>query len=51
MTHENASPRKAQAEAIRRNKLNPLIWAVMDVLDHKLIVRHRIPGEVKAIDV
>lgn len=50
MAQKNASPSKAQAEAMKRNKLNPLTWAVTRELDHSLIVMHRITGEFKCID-
>ena len=49
MAQKNASPSKAQAETIQRNGLNKLTWVVIKELDHKLIVKHRITGEVKVI--
>ena len=50
MAQKNASPGKAQAEILKRNKLNPLTWVVTRELDHSLIVMHRITGEFKCID-
>lgn len=50
MAQKNASPGKAQAEILKRNKLNPLTWVVTRELDHRLIVMHRITGEFKCID-
>lgn len=50
MAQKNASPNKAQAEIIRRNGLNKLAWVVIRELNHTLIVRHRITGEVKVLD-
>ena len=50
MAQKNASPSKAQAEIIQRNGLNKLTWVVLRDLNHSMIVRHRITGEVKVID-
>lgn len=49
MAQKNASPNKVQAEIITRNGLNKLTWVVLKELDHVLIVKHRITGEVKTI--
>lgn len=50
MAQKNATPRKAQAETMKRNGLNPLSWTVIKELNHSMIVRHRISGEIKVID-
>ena len=50
MAQKNASPTRAQGAIIERNGLNKLTWVVIRELNLKLIVRHRITGEVKAID-
>ena len=50
MAQKNASPNKAQAEIITRNGLNKLVWVVIRELNHTMIVKHRLTGEVKVID-
>lgn len=50
MAQKNASPTKRQAEMLKQNGLNPLLWTVLKELDHKLIVLQRLTGEVKMID-
>ncbi|MBO4938875.1 MAG: hypothetical protein J6C98_07750 [Oscillospiraceae bacterium] len=50
MAQKNASPTKEQAKVIERNGLNKLTWVVIQDLNHSMIVRHRITGEVKVID-
>lgn len=50
MSQKNASPRKGQTESIKAAGLNHLMWVVLKELRHKLIVKHRINGEVKVID-
>ena len=50
MAQKNASPSKAQAEVIKRNGLNALTWVVIKELNHSMIVKHRITGEIKVID-
>lgn len=50
MAQKNASPSKAQAEIIQRNGLSKLAWVVLRDLNHSMIVRHRITGDVKVID-
>ena len=50
MAQKNASPSKAQAEVIKRNGLNVLTWVVIKDLNHSMIVKHRITGEVKVLD-
>ena len=37
-------------EAIKKAGLNHLCWSVMNELDGKLIVKHKITGEVKVIN-
>lgn len=50
MAQKNATPSKAQAEAIKRNKLNPALYVVVKELTHSMIIKHRITGEFKVID-
>lgn len=50
MAQKNATPSKEQAEILKRNGLNHLTWTVIQDLNHSMIVRHRITGEVKVID-
>ena len=50
MAQKNATPSKVQAATIKRNGLNPLTWTVIKELNHSMIVRHRISGEIKVID-
>lgn len=45
MAQKNATPSKAQAEAIKRNKLNPALYVVVKELTHSMIIKHRITGE------
>ena len=47
---KNATPSKAQQEVLKRNGLNVLTWVVIKELNHSMIVKHRITGEVKVID-
>lgn len=50
MAQKNATPTKAQAEALKRAGLAPIAWAVVRVLSHSLIVKHRVTGEFKVLD-
>lgn len=50
MAQKNATPLKRQLEIIKRNKLNPALYVVMKELDHTLIVKHRITGDIKVLD-
>ena len=50
MAQKNASPNKIQAEILKRNGLNKLTWVVIRDLNHSMIVKHRITGEIKVID-
>lgn len=50
MAQKNATPKKAQAEIIKRNKLNPALYVVIKELEYSVIVKHRITGEIKVID-
>lgn len=50
MAQKNATPSKEQQETIKRNGLQPMCWTVMQDLNHTMIIRHRITGEVKVID-
>ena len=50
MAQKNASPSKAQQAVIKRNGLNALTWVIIKELNHSMIVKHRITGEVKVIN-
>lgn len=50
MAQKNATPTKPQQEALKRNGLNGLTWVVIKELNHSMIVKHRITGEVKVIN-
>lgn len=49
MAQKNATPSKEQAEVMKRNGLNPLMWVVVRDLAHTMIVKHRTTGEFKVI--
>lgn len=49
MAQKNATPSKAQAAILKRNKLNPLLWVVTQEFGDNLIVKHRITGEYRVI--
>ena len=50
MTKKKKAPGKEQDAAIKRAGLNPLCWVVLEDHGTYLIVKHRINGDVKAID-
>lgn len=50
MAQKNATPLKRQLEIIKRNKLNPALYVVIKELEKKLILKHRITGEIKVIE-
>ena len=50
MAQKNATPQKRQLETIKRNKLNPALYVVIKELEDKLILKHRITGDVKVIE-
>ena len=50
MAQKNATPNKAQAEALKRAGLAPIAWAVVRELPHSLIVKNRLTSEFKVID-
>ena len=50
MARKNGTPKKAQKEVLKRNGLNALTWVVIKELNHSMIVKHRITGEVKVIN-
>ena len=50
MAQTNATLLKKQLEVIKRNKLNPALYVVIKELEDKLILKHRITGEVKVIE-
>lgn len=41
---------KSHLEIIKANGLNPALYHVLDELNHTLIVKHRITGEIKFLD-
>ena len=47
---KNATPTRVQQEVLRRNGLNALTWVIIKELNHSMIVKHRITGEVKVIN-
>lgn len=47
MAQKNATPNKAQQQVLKNNGLNVLTWVVIKDLNHSMIVKHRITGEVK----
>lgn len=49
MAQKNASPTKEQAEVLEKNGLNKLTWVVLEDMNHYLVVKHRITGDVKHI--
>ena len=50
MAQKNATHLKRQLEIIKRNNLNPALYVVINELENTLILKHRITGEVKAIE-
>ena len=50
MAQKNATPNKAQQLVLKRNKLEPLVWVVLQDMEHSMIIKHRITGEFKVID-
>lgn len=50
MAQKNATPSKKLQEIIKKNKLNPALYVVIKELEHSIIVKHRITGNVKVLD-
>lgn len=50
MTKKKKAPNNEQNEVIKRAGLNPLCWEVLQDLNHSMIVKHKVTGEVKLID-
>ena len=50
MAQKNATPNKAQQQVLKSNGLNVLTWVVIKDLNHSMIVKDRITGEVKMIN-
>lgn len=50
MVQKNATPTKAQAEALKRAWMSPNAWVVVRELPHSLIVKHRVTCEFKVIE-
>lgn len=50
MAQKNATPRKDQAEIIKRHGLQPYLYTVVKELQYSLIVMHRVTGEFKVLE-
>ena len=50
MARKNAAPSREHQEIMRKNGINSVLFVVINELEHSLIVKHRITGEVKVID-
>ena len=50
MAQKNATPRKEQAEIIKRHGLQPHLYTVVKDLPNSLIAKHRITGEFKVLE-
>ena len=50
MAQKNATPTRKQQEIMRKNGVNSVLYVVIKELDHSIIIKHRITGEVKVLD-
>ena len=50
MAQKNATPTRQQQEVLKRNGLIAITWVVIKELNHSMIVKHRITGEIKVIE-
>ena len=50
MAQKNATPTRKQQEIMRKNGINSILYVVIKELDHKIIIKHRITGNVKVLD-
>lgn len=50
MAQKNATPSKKHQEIMRKNGINSILYVVMKELDHSIIIKHRITGDVKVLD-
>lgn len=50
MAQKNATHSRAQQEVMRKAGLNSILWVVIKDLQHSMIVKHRITGDVRVID-
>lgn len=50
MAQKNATPTRQQQEVMRKNGLNSILFVVVKDLQHSMIVKHRITGEIKVLD-
>lgn len=50
MTKKKKEPNQDQQNAIQKAGLKPLCWEVLQDMNHSMIVKHRVTGEVKVID-
>lgn len=50
MAQKNATPSRKQQEIMRKNGINSILYVVIKELEHTLIIKHRITGDVKVLD-
>ena len=50
MAQKNATPTRKQQEIMRKNGVNSVLDVVIKELDHSIIIKHRITGNVKVLD-
>ena len=50
MAQKNAMPSRKQQEIMRKNGINSVLYVVIKELDHSMIVKHRITGDIKVLD-
>ena len=50
MAQKNATPSRKQQEIMRKSGLNSVLYVVIKELNHSMIVKHRITGEIKVLD-
>lgn len=50
MAQKNATPTRKQQEIMRKNGVNSVLYVVIKELDHSIIIKHRITGDVKVLD-
>lgn len=50
MAQKNATPSRKQQEIMRKNGINSVLYVVIKELDHSMIVKHRITGDIKVLD-
>ena len=50
MANKNAVLTEEQKKVMKKNDLNPVCWMVLQDLNHSMIVKNKITGEVKLLD-